>query len=299
MEQHKDNQPAPAMPEVGNTPEKIASAGEKNATRDTIAKLDAPAAASPGIAAAAAPKLEAEREVEAKAETEAAPTVVMATATAATSALGWTRTQAQRLRPHAAAVATAAAIGALAGSIATAGLGTLRAGEPVTHANDMRPVQEAIARLDRDLTAIKTAIDTSGKSSTTQLVKLSDRLDRVERGQAEPAAKLAKLTDAVDRIERRAPAAQNAANDVTGSIASAAPASTTAAAPARPDGPPVLGGWAVRSVYQGVALIQGRMGGMIEVEPGDHLPGLGRIDAIRRQDGRWVVVTSKGLIIPR
>jgi hypothetical protein len=26
------------------------------------------------------------------------------------------------------------------------------------------------------------------------------------------------------------------------------------------------------------------------------LPGLGRIEAIRRQDGRWVVVTSKGTI---
>jgi hypothetical protein len=26
------------------------------------------------------------------------------------------------------------------------------------------------------------------------------------------------------------------------------------------------------------------------------VPGLGRIDAIRKQDGRWVVVTSKGTI---
>ena len=28
------------------------------------------------------------------------------------------------------------------------------------------------------------------------------------------------------------------------------------------------------------------------------VPGLGRVDAIRKQDGRWVVVTSKGLIVP-
>jgi hypothetical protein len=26
------------------------------------------------------------------------------------------------------------------------------------------------------------------------------------------------------------------------------------------------------------------------------VPGLGRVDAIRKQDGRWVVVTSRGLI---
>jgi hypothetical protein len=27
------------------------------------------------------------------------------------------------------------------------------------------------------------------------------------------------------------------------------------------------------------------------------VPGVGRVDAIRRQDGRWVVVTPKGLIV--
>jgi hypothetical protein len=29
------------------------------------------------------------------------------------------------------------------------------------------------------------------------------------------------------------------------------------------------------------------------------VPGLGRVDAIRKQDGRWVVVTSKGLVVAR
>jgi hypothetical protein len=29
------------------------------------------------------------------------------------------------------------------------------------------------------------------------------------------------------------------------------------------------------------------------------VPGLGRVDAIRRQDGHWVVVTTKGLIVSR
>ena len=36
-----------------------------------------------------------------------------------------------------------------------------------------------------------------------------------------------------------------------------------------------------------------------EVYAGDVVPGLGRIDAIRKQDGRWVVVTSKGLVVAR
>jgi len=38
---------------------------------------------------------------------------------------------------------------------------------------------------------------------------------------------------------------------------------------------------------------------MYEVYAGDTIPGLGRIDAVRRQDGRCVVVTSKGLIVAR
>jgi hypothetical protein len=38
---------------------------------------------------------------------------------------------------------------------------------------------------------------------------------------------------------------------------------------------------------------------LIQVMPGDSLPGVGRVESIKRQDGRWVVVTSKGLIVTR
>jgi hypothetical protein len=42
--------------------------------------------------------------------------------------------------------------------------------------------------------------------------------------------------------------------------------------------------------------VEGRYG-VVEIAPGDLVPGLGRIQEIKRQDGRWVVVTSRGLII--
>ena len=54
----------------------------------------------------------------------------------------------------------------------------------------------------------------------------------------------------------------------------------------------------LRDVGRGVALIEGRRG-IYEVYAGDPIPGLGRVDAIRKQDGRWVVITSKGLIVSR
>ena len=61
---------------------------------------------------------------------------------------------------------------------------------------------------------------------------------------------------------------------------------------------PTVEGWVLREAGRGSALIQSRSG-FYEVFAGDPVPGLGRVDAIRKQDGRWVVVTSKGLIVAR
>ena len=251
-------------------------------------KIDAPKIET--TTAAAPPSLDDVR--------PSAPEAPTATVTAFPS---WAR--ARRLTPLAASITIAVVVGALAGSLATAGLGSLWTSEPATQSADAKPLHDAIARINADLAALKNAIDSSGKTANAQLTRLGDRFDRLERGQSEPAAKLAKLAEAVDRIEHRAPATQAAAaHDVTGSIAAptlAAPATQPTVDPAKLAGPPVLDGWRVRSVYNGAALIQGRMGAVVEVEPGDNLPGLGRIETIRRQDGRWVVVTSKGLILAR
>ena len=46
-------------------------------------------------------------------------------------------------------------------------------------------------------------------------------------------------------------------------------------------------------------MIQSPRNGILEVIPGDNVPGLGRIEGIRRQDGRWVVVTTRGVIASR
>jgi hypothetical protein len=61
---------------------------------------------------------------------------------------------------------------------------------------------------------------------------------------------------------------------------------------------PTLDGWVLRDITNDGAVIEGRQG-LFEVLAGDAMPGLGRVEAIRRQDGRWVVVTTKGLIVAR
>ena len=226
-----------------------------------------------------------------------------AEAPSAPPAASHTWAPARRLAALAAGIALAAAVGTMGGAMATAEMARLWAGDspaPVASTEESRALKDSIARITADVAALKAAVDTSGRSANSQLVKLGDRLDRFERAQAEPAAKLAKLAEAIDRIERRTPGpnAAAAAHDATGSIAAVAPSPQPQAVAVRDAGPPVLEGWVVRSVYNGAALIQGRLG-LVAVERGDTLPGLGRIENIRRQDGRWVVVTSKGLILAR
>jgi hypothetical protein len=213
----------------------------------------------------------------------------------------------------AAVVALATVAGALGGALATAGIGKLMAEEPTAQASVKDGALEAaVARIDADVTALKASIEHTAKAGATQFTKANDRLDKVEKAQAEPAAKLAKLSETVDKLRAAqasmttttAAATSTKEKDVTGTIPQqAAAAAAPAPAPAAPPKPevarlPTVEGWVLRDVANGSALIESRRG-MYEVYAGDPVPGLGRVDAIRKQDGRWVVVTSKGLIVAR
>jgi hypothetical protein len=48
-------------------------------------------------------------------------------------------------------------------------------------------------------------------------------------------------------------------------------------------------------VFRGRALVSSPRG-VFEAAPGLHLPGLGRVEAVTRENGRWVVITEKGII---
>ena len=225
----------------------------------------------------------------------------------------------RRIAAIAAAVALATAAGALGGAFATAtfmhGSNDVAAngGQGSSHAL----LEASLSRIDADIQALKSGLDHTSKLGMSQFNKTTDRLDRLERAQAEPAAKLAKLSEAVDKL-RAAPAAApvvasaasaaaSAAKETTGSIGST-PAQQAAMAVPKTEPKieaktevgrlPTVEGWVLRDVAYGSALIDSRRG-TYEVYAGDMIPGLGRVDAIRRQDGRWVVVTSRGLIVAR
>ena len=216
----------------------------------------------------------------------------------------------RRIAAMAAVVALATVAGALGGALATAGIGHFIGGDQAV-ARDVAKdsaLEATVARIDADITALKAGVEHTTKISTSQFNKTSDRLDKVEKAQAEPAAKLAELSKTVDKLRATPPAAPAivaaatpaAARDVTGTVTAPATAAAAPAAPPKPEVArlPTVEGWVLRDVANGSALIEGRQG-MFEVYAGDPVPGLGRIDAIRKQDGRWVVVTTKGLIVAR
>ena len=212
----------------------------------------------------------------------------------------------RRMSAMAAVVALAMLAGGLGGALATAAIGHFAGGDQAVAKDTAQKdsaLEASVARIDADIVALKASLEHTAKMGTSQFNKTSDRLDKVEKAQAEPAAKIAKLSEAVDKL-RAAPAAAPAAvaaapaREVTGTVSP--PATTAAATAPKPEilRLPTVEGWVLRDVGNGGALIEGRQG-IYEVYAGDPVPGLGRVDAIRKQDGKWVVVTSKGLIVAR
>ncbi len=215
----------------------------------------------------------------------------------------------RRFGAMAAVVALATVAGALGGALATAGVGKLIGGDSTQASVKDTALETSVARLDAEIVELKASLEHNSKTTTGQINKASDRLDKVEKAQAEPAAKLAKLSETVDKLRSAqatptAAVTPAAATDITGSIpqqvAAVTPPASAQAAPPKPEVArlPTVDGWILRDVANGSALIESRRG-MYEVYAGDPIPGLGRVDAIRKQDGRWVVVTSKGLIVAR
>ncbi|WP_234683783.1 hypothetical protein [Bradyrhizobium monzae] len=282
---------------------------------ETLPKADAPKVEPPRIEV---PKLETKAET--KPEPKPGKLIVMAP-----SERSWDRDEfaphvkadevrdtgsKRRLSAMAAVVAIAACVGAISGALATAGMMHFASPAPAQLA-DTSALDASVSRIDADIVALKANVEHSSKTGVSQFNRANDRLDKLEKAQAEPMAKLAKLSETVDKLRATPPAAPaqaaaaTPAKETTGSIAPTQVATAAAAPTSAPAAPktevgrlPTVEGWRLRDVANGGALIEGR-DGLYEVYAGDPIPGLGRVDAIRRQDGRWVVVTSKGLISAR
>lgn len=192
-----------------------------------------------------------------------------------------------------------------------------------------------IAQLHAVLADLRASTDTSRKEAANRSGVLGERLaqldkslnsktaalgERFEQIEREQNARIASLTAQLDRrVAAPAAAAAKAEPTQTGSVAEA-PRSADAkpaelkvteakladAKPvepkmktAAPEKPPVIDGWALRDVYDGTAILENRRRRLVEVVPGDMLPGVGRVEGVERHGREWVVVTRQGLVTPQ
>ena len=177
----------------------------------------------------------------------------------------------------AATVAIAASLGAVAGSFGGATFARAPA-DAQTAAHIAKESTDEIRALKETVAQLRTNTKT-----------MSDNVAALKLSVSNANAQLTKIAETVDRR-----AAAPAAPETTGSIAKPVP--LVLGAPPAPLQHPIVPGWTLRRVYDGAALIEGR-DGIIEVEPGTTIAGLGRIEDIKKQDGRWTVFTSKGIIV--
>jgi hypothetical protein len=192
----------------------------------------------------------------------------------------------------AATIALAAAVGSFVGSLTGAGVGRLvPEAAPSANTADAGSILRAMKSELAELTAMKSNLDGSIRNANTQFVAIAERLDRVERAATNPAAQLTHIADAVDRLNKI-----NATPETTGSIApmTSAPMTTPPAEPKIVDR--IVEDWVVQDVHGDRALVEGRNGSLFEVGAGSILPGVGRVEAVKRQDGQWIVVTARGVI---
>jgi len=144
-------------------------------------------------------------------------------------------------------------------------------------------------------------------ASVEQRQAMQQSIDHLAKQVSELKVKLAAAVAAthsqIAKISARADSASS--SDVTGSIpvARVAPVPLPRPAPriaAVDSRPPVLNtvvhAWRILRARDGLIDVEGR-DGIYEVVPGAVLPGLGPVQSIERRNGRWVVVTPKGLIV--
>jgi len=160
----------------------------------------------------------------------------------------------------AASVALAAGLGAIIGALATGPKA------PDTAALHERQVlAQSIDKLNKEIATLKANVEAGTKSARSQIAKIGERLNR-------PSAP-----------------------ETTGSIAPP-PAAVPMPTP-RPDmRTAVVHDWRIYNVRDGVVAVEGH-GEIYEIGIGAPLPGLGPVREIKRENGRWVVVTPRGLIV--
>jgi len=174
----------------------------------------------------------------------------------------------------AASVAIAAVFGGMIGAVTTGGFSRPVAVD-VASVEENKATQQSVARLTEEIASLKTSLEAANKSVRSQFAKLGERLNRES---AEITGSI-KPPQTVPPSLTPLPTPRPAASEIQ-----------------RPTRASILADWSIRDTRDGYVYVQGH-GDVYQVVPGAPLPGVGPVEQIKRQDGRWVVVTPKGIIV--
>jgi hypothetical protein len=186
-------------------------------------------------------------------------------------------------------IGVAAIVGAMSGVgttwLSTGHFGKDEKAQRVT-AERNRAVDNALAQVNSELKSLKLSAENAAKANAEKVARFKEAVAKMKAADATGSIPLPALPTVVPAPVQAKPVP---APVKSASLSKPAPQIARL---------PTLDGWVVHNVFNGGALVEGR-DGIYEVYAGDPLPGAGRVDAIRQQDGHWVVVTSRGLIVAR
>lgn len=272
-------------------------------------KRELPAIESPSISPAA-PEVVVEPRLETAAAVEGDSPIAPAPKAEAHSGFAFNARH-RRNALLAASVAIAAALGAVLGAVAGGGFAKpTPASVDTASLQERKAMQQSIAHLSREIATLKSSVEAANKSAHTQIAKIGDKLndkitERLSRDRAEVTGSISApqtATPAPTPAPAPVPAATPApAPQLTTPMPTPRPAQRTAAEenpppPPPPAHPPLIAGWSLRAARDGHALLEGH-GDIYQVVPGVPVPGLGLVQQIKREDGRWVVVTPRGIVV--
>lgn len=190
----------------------------------------------------------------------------------------------------AASMLIAGAVGAIAGVAASGSFATKPEPPKVDTAalKDREAMQQSIAKLNKEIGTLKSSLEAANKSANTQLAKMTEKLNE------KIAREAAEVTGSIAAPQTTAPAAPTPVQAVT-PLPTPRPTRVAAVEPQRQA---IVPNWSVRGNRNGYVYVQNDHD-IYQVVPGAMLPGLGPVEQIKRQDGRWVVMTPRGMIVPR
>ena len=180
---------------------------------------------------------------------------------------------------HAASLLVAAGLGGLIGAFAADRWAGPRSDIPAIE--ESRKLQRSVAQLGKEMAALKADLERATRRVPDQAAKpqTSDHAARLDRTEQDVTGTIPPKQATVEPLPQTAPLPPPRPRTVVSS-----------------GKPPVLRDWWIRDARGGYVFVEGH-GDVYQVVPGASLPGLGPVEAIKRENGAWVVVTPEGLIV--